>query len=357
MKWFFRASITLNLLLAAAALWRFTQVPQGPAQPSVTPLNRVAPVSVTTQNSIAALSPRNADGFHWDQLRSDDLKRYRDNLRAIGCPETTVRDIIVAEINERFRARRAEIMAQLQPRFWDFALLGEAAIREQWGQPLAAISAERQGMIADVLGTAPALPGSSTPDIADKPAGNGGLEPESEEASWLRSRESLWAAGLAGFEPTEQEWRDITRLRVRFEEAQRQLGDSSLADSEKATQLAALQSALDQDIAAALGPERHGKYQLAGDSSFQEVHQIAQRFGLQDSAAREAHSILQAAQKAAALIRENDAMKEQERHSLLQSVEREAEQALKRTLGVRGFAALSEHSSSWNGILRSAKTD
>jgi len=45
----------------------------------------------------------------WRTVESDDYKRYIANLRAIGCPEKTIRDVIVADVNDLYRQRYREI--------------------------------------------------------------------------------------------------------------------------------------------------------------------------------------------------------------------------------------------------------
>jgi hypothetical protein len=44
-----------------------------------------------------------APSFHWRQLESTDYPTYIANLRAIGCPELTIRDIIIADVRAHFR--------------------------------------------------------------------------------------------------------------------------------------------------------------------------------------------------------------------------------------------------------------
>jgi hypothetical protein len=39
----------------------------------------------------------------FSEIYSRDLKRFVANLRAVGCPETTIKDILMAEINGRHR--------------------------------------------------------------------------------------------------------------------------------------------------------------------------------------------------------------------------------------------------------------
>jgi len=40
--------------------------------------------------------------FQWESLESSDYKQYIVNLRAIGCPEQTIRDIIVTDVDRTY---------------------------------------------------------------------------------------------------------------------------------------------------------------------------------------------------------------------------------------------------------------
>ena len=54
----------------------------------------------------------------WSDLESDDYHEYAANLRRIGCPEKTVRDILVADINDTFAAQRRAIQDRSGDAFW-----------------------------------------------------------------------------------------------------------------------------------------------------------------------------------------------------------------------------------------------
>jgi hypothetical protein len=57
-----------------------------------------------------APSPR---PFRWAQLESTDYPTYIANLRTIGCPEQTVREIIAADVVDLYAPRRAPLLAKL----------------------------------------------------------------------------------------------------------------------------------------------------------------------------------------------------------------------------------------------------
>jgi len=51
--------------------------------------------------------------FHWSQLESSDYRTYIANLRGIGCPEQTLRDIITADVGSLFALKRGRLEAEL----------------------------------------------------------------------------------------------------------------------------------------------------------------------------------------------------------------------------------------------------
>ena len=55
------------------------------------------------------------------QIYSSNLKEFASNLRAIGCPEETVKDILVAEVKSQFKAREETVRpkpADCVPLMW-----------------------------------------------------------------------------------------------------------------------------------------------------------------------------------------------------------------------------------------------
>jgi hypothetical protein len=48
------------------------------------------------------LEGTNAIPFQWAMLESDDYQTYIANLRAVGCPEPVLRDLIAAELKELY---------------------------------------------------------------------------------------------------------------------------------------------------------------------------------------------------------------------------------------------------------------
>lgn len=83
--------------------------------------------------------------FSWDELESSDYSTYIANLRDINCPEQTIRDIIIADVNAVFARRRAEIQPGVEQ--WWRSGTDPAALKK-----LRELETERRNLLAKLLG-------------------------------------------------------------------------------------------------------------------------------------------------------------------------------------------------------------
>ena len=273
-------SLTLNAALVVAIFLSARKPsPPGNFVPAIAPVVAAVPTPAAPQTS----PPDSGLPFQWDQIASPDPKIYRDNLRALGCPELTVREIIRAVINESFRPRRQAVLASFQDHYWDLVLRRQLIRRQwmprsEWGQELASLAGEREKLLTDILGPEglPAPDSRQTPR-ADLEQRLAWLSPEKREAlieleekhqqslrEWTTSLGSRlnaprtaedeaqlqkveqefkasearlltpeelaklslsesnvagWAASLPGFNPTEEQWQTLTELREHYEDS------------------------------------------------------------------------------------------------------------------------------------------
>ena len=56
--------------------------------------------------------------FHWGEIESDDYRQYIANLRAVGCPEETIRDLIAADLAALYLPRARAILAPKPREYW-----------------------------------------------------------------------------------------------------------------------------------------------------------------------------------------------------------------------------------------------
>lgn len=121
-------SLAANALLALALAYALTRAPA--ASSSVTPVPggavSVAPVPARAPEVPRPLRPVEAGPVAagadvpriWNRVAVADYKQYAANLRALGMPEETVRDLVELDLMRSFGERVSEIAEQAQPPFW-----------------------------------------------------------------------------------------------------------------------------------------------------------------------------------------------------------------------------------------------
>ena len=80
--------------------------PLAAADPSPAPI--VVPEQPLAEPEIVPAAPR----FDWREVESTDYKTYISNLRSIGVPEQTVKDIVVADVSAAYSPERGDAMAE-----------------------------------------------------------------------------------------------------------------------------------------------------------------------------------------------------------------------------------------------------
>jgi hypothetical protein len=125
-------SLCLNVALAGVAVCLLKQpVPPGSRESAATisePATASAIACLPAASSLPATVAYVTNRFAWSAVEAEDFEQLAANLRAIGCPEKTVRDVVVA------RARRG--LEQLSPRakpklaFWMAGVRRAQAQRE-----------------------------------------------------------------------------------------------------------------------------------------------------------------------------------------------------------------------------------
>jgi LysM repeat protein len=100
--------------------------------------------------------------FSWHEVESPDYQTYIENLRAINCPEQTIRDIIIADVNSMFAKRIATELVTPQQQWWrsepDTNVVQAAADKARQ------LDDERRTLLAKLLG-----PGWESGDLVSLP--------------------------------------------------------------------------------------------------------------------------------------------------------------------------------------------
>jgi hypothetical protein len=93
-------SLTVNFGLLALQLSHRSKPPPNPVVKVVTRI--LSPAGPGHSPPPAASAPVHPPVVRWSRIESQDYHAYIANLRAIGCPEPTIRDIIYADVSELF---------------------------------------------------------------------------------------------------------------------------------------------------------------------------------------------------------------------------------------------------------------
>ncbi len=109
MRWraFLILSLIVNLLLAAGWIISSRKQANHPDDPAslATKTNTVTKTAVIVRRQF----------FSWQEIESQDYAAYIKNLREIGCPEQTIRDIIIADVTQMLREKQREQSPRLKP--------------------------------------------------------------------------------------------------------------------------------------------------------------------------------------------------------------------------------------------------
>lgn len=391
-------SIALNIVLAAAVgvLWFQKPAPVPEAAPvaeenvavSARPLFERAVADETSPPHADALSAAGQQ-FDWQSVESEDYKKYIANLRAIGCPEDTIRDIIRADVSKLFDARaKAERGGTNRFEYWKGGNPLANLFTEQTVERQQALAREKREVLRELLGSEVAdktdmasamaaamnpfetildfLPADKQTELmeleqkfgarlmsASKDAMRGDpseirkvqaekdaelltmLSPEDKFEYDLRMSQSamVMRMQLGDFALSEQEFRDIFKLRKEVDD---QFGVMGMGASGKAEQEKrdAAQANMNEQIKEILGPRyTEYKYEASGEWAAQMLHRIAREDNVPREQALKAYEITDIARTEAQKVKSNSALGDEQRQAALQAMHDETARAVTEVLG------------------------
>lgn len=138
-------SLAANLVLAVGWFWT-----------AKVPARRIHPAATLAEGEVATLVKTNVlirrQFFSWQEVESDDYAIYIKNLRDIACPEQTIRDIIIADVNALYARRRATEIVTPEQQWWrglpDAEVVKIASARSNQ------LDQERRALLTRLLGAA-----------------------------------------------------------------------------------------------------------------------------------------------------------------------------------------------------------
>jgi len=341
-----------------------------------------SPVQVTNLLKINLPSPATpVKSFDWQQVESPDYRQYIANLRAIGCPEKTIRDIIYADVNDLYRQRfKAALSLTNRYEYWKPKSL--AQLQSQIMSQPQELAREKRELLKELLGENPSdRPDSSilearasamrelmldflTPEkqmaamevqqkygvrmaALDRLDVNGMktllaeqdaelltvLSPE-EKFEWdLRSSRtaSFMKAKMGEFEPTEQEFREMLRLQKQYDDQYGPPGYAVVRGDRGDAARQAAEAELQRQLKNLLGPDRYKQYQYESRWEFDYLRSIATEHKVPKATAFQVYDIEEAAMTQARSL--SPSLPANQRKALLAAIAAEAGDAVVRLLG------------------------
>src|SRR5207253_699900 len=89
-------------------------------------------------------------GFVWSQIESADYRQYIANLRAVGCPEETIRDLIGTELLQLYAPRTAAIFPFPKHEYWKKSSNDRPGVEQR--KELAKLDEVRSAVYQELLG-------------------------------------------------------------------------------------------------------------------------------------------------------------------------------------------------------------
>jgi hypothetical protein len=136
-------SLALNLALAGWLELR-------PSRPAPAAKEDVA--SISAAPIVTPEPPAAKTNFHWQQVESADYRVYIANLRSIGCPEETIRDIIVEDVNKLYAPRYAALVESAPELRWWGRLEKRKPVHAELAAQLRALNEEKRSLLQRLLG-------------------------------------------------------------------------------------------------------------------------------------------------------------------------------------------------------------
>ena len=399
----FLISILVNLVCLAGLFWMVADRQQPPAQLG-TPVSAAA--SATVGRSPAQAAPverivREVETFHWSQIEADDYQTYAENLRRIGCPEETIRDLVKQDLDKLYDQRKADILSKAPARkeFW------KSGNPSSIGKPSASASSqmaqldrEKNDVLGDLFGArgvaAINRPGPLARARSEAKSGYAmdfipeetkaelntleqefgsellkkmaqgatdaqdmaeirGLRTERDDriANMLTPdqkkeydlRKSPTAANMRlqmdGFDPSEDEFREIFAARKDFDDQHGVVPGSSVSAGDMEGRQFAEQE-MNNQIRTSLGDDRYQDYLRQTDYDYKSISKITERQGLGENISAQVYEMKGGAEELAREIRMNTGLPIEERQMQLGQIRTETSRSIESLIGGQGAVAL-----------------
>lgn len=368
--------------------------------------NTVTQITVKKFNATNLLSALANRTLNWNAIESTNYYFYMLNLRSIGCPEETIRDIIIADVAKLYARKRDEILSVAPlPEYWRTVGAGEDLRDPATREALRALEKEKRQLVKDLLGVS--YEGEMAKfDAAHEPLArlhgvfsaetrrqiqsvldaydrmeeeirsqSGGLLLPQEEAE-LRDLEmerqaalgqlltaeqmqtyELYMSPLAqqmrrelhGFQPSAEEFAQIFELRKSFDDVVESAFGAHYEHGPQMREqaLAEAETALQAEIESILGEDRFVKYQKITDPSYQELVRLNERLSMPEGVMDRVYAVKNSAELQRERILANLDLTFEQRQNAIAAISQAVENALFEAMGEDLFGTYRRVGSDW----------
>jgi hypothetical protein len=145
MRWRVFAVVSLVVNLVLASLWLAL-----PLQFGSRSRGQVAGITQLSPNGSRTNFVVRRQFFSWQDIETPDYPLYIANLHAIGCPEQTIRDIIIADVNSLYARRRATELVTPEQQWWRSE--ADTNVMQVASDKARSLDDERRNLLARLLG-------------------------------------------------------------------------------------------------------------------------------------------------------------------------------------------------------------
>lgn len=399
-----RRILMLMILLNVGAIlyWAFRPVPGVPTAggggETRLPGAKAELAALATPPARPTRSAPVPEPFHWGDLESKDYREFIARLRAINCPEQTIRDLIIADIDKLYSAR-LQGLRPLRPslNYWESEEqdLANNYDQREWARKEKELEREKGRIVRELLGIDLASERQRNKGLADSFERRLAFLPEDKRAE-IRDlaetfaereqsiREKAWDTGeplseqdraqlrmireqreqalertmtpeqkerydlsmsptaealrhdLYGMGASEDEFRALYELRKSFDQTWPR-DEIDTQDEATLRDWGKALMGLEEQVKQVLGEERFAMYQRGQDYRFHELNSTISRFGLPRDKAAEAYEFLRLSQAERNRVLQTAGYSADQQAEIASRIDAETDRALQELIGAGPF--------------------
>lgn len=341
--------------------------------------------------------------FNWSQVESSDYRTYIGNLRSIGCPESTIKDIIMTDVMKLYAQKRGQASVNGREfRYWETdekRKLKQLQIEER-EKTLGQIDKELPAVLRELLGinyekeldkyfidtneddrrlaflsddkrTAATSVRDQLESARERILSATGGHPTAADLDRLQRLQQDADARLAqlltpdekfqfelstsptadalrknlvGFNPSEAEFREIYQRQKAIDAA---FAYQDLSDPSVRAEKEAAERRMEDELHSAFGQYRMADYQAVKNPEYRDVIAFSERFDLPDSVAQNLVQMRSIAQQQRDQLLANNTLPADQKAVALRAIQAETEKTLRQTLGEKIYSVYSQGAGGW----------